>query len=682
MTTWKPIERPAAPYYMPEGDIETFREMYEKDSWKDRITNARELLEEAYKEVKRTSKRAKEITLPDTFKEVLDQETGHKEGSKDKATFPQWLYFGVIGKANLIIHDTRTAEATLAYIDGEEITQEMNPPNVLGDVQYRIKGIEKACWPARVYVNTMNIDFFEKPEKLLSAWIEDSDTDKNKEAIEAFREEVTKHAFRQIVSEVAAETGDDEKQIADPAKRTPEQRARLIASMRKHIAAKQEAVWKSVLMQTYYYCRDVENKTKLRADTVESVLHFAVAYYYTLHPEKDFTEEADPNEARDGAEAAEIYNKMLAFVEHRKRGQNIYYAIFDFIDGNTKPEADKKEIKKRVTSTANTLEQYSKLEPYSPMLNNVSMNDLINTSQKQIMTDPYTGAGVARTNQTEIDFDNICNVKMNYQTKRTLDMLTIKLTGQITKKETDANKINKARDVSLTVQEYMENCELKDKTAAYKQLTDAIRTIYEASLKGKKTVYEKTGKKNKNGKPIYAEKKKNFETHILSAIEEDADAPIVKDGKIKVRFEYDLVEYLAHSPIMQYHKELFKINPKYNPHSYFIGRKLCLHHNMNKGKTNENRISVETLLASCPDLPSYEEIKGEARQLSKRIIDPIERDLDLLQAKGILSSWEYCRTGGEPIPQDQLEKRTYEIWSKWLIQFELADYPEEEIEAK
>ena len=681
MTTWKPIERPAAPYYMPEGDIETFREMYEKDCWKDRITNARALLEEAYKEVKRTSRRAKEIELPDTFKEVLDQEKGHREGDKTRATFPQWLYFGVIGKANLIIHDTKTAEATLAYLDGEEITQEMNPPNVLGDVQYRIKGIEKACWPARVYVNTMNIDFFEKPEKLLSAWIADSDTDKNKEAIEAFREEVTRHAFRQIVSELAAETGEDEKQFTDPAKRTPEQRAQLIAAMRKHIAAKQEAVWKSVLMQTYYYCRDVENKTNLRADTVESVLHFAVAYYYTLHPEKNFAEEADPKEARDGAEAAEIYNKMLAFVENRKRGQNIYNAIFDFIDGNTKPEADKKEIKKRVTTTANTLEQYSKLEPYSNMLNNTTMNDLISTSQKQIKKDPYTGAGIARTNETEIDLDNICNVKMNYQTKRTLDMLTIKLTGQVTYKETDANKINYARDVELSVQEYMENCELKDKTAAYKQLTDAVRTLYEASLKGKRTVYEKVGR-GKKGKPLYEKKKKNFETHILSAIEEDADAPIVKDGKIKVRFEYDLVEYLAHSYIMPYHKELFKINPKYNPHSYFLGRKLLLHRNVNKEKPTKNRISVEALLACCPDLPSYEEIKGEARQLSKRIIDPIERDLDMLQEKGILSSWEYCTTGGEPIPQDQLEKRNYDTWSKWLVMFELANYPGEEIEAK
>ena len=673
MTTWKPIERPDAPYRMPEDSAATLRKMYEADEYGD-IKNARALLEEAYSIVKQTRKQAKQAALPDTFKELIDQEQA--KTSKDKETFPHWLYFAITNEANTILDDTETAKATLAYLDGEELEEGMNQPNVLGDVEYKIKDIEKACMPAQVYVKTMNLDFFTHPEKLLSAWIEDSDDEKNKQSIEAFKEEITKKTFNQIVAALAKQTGDDEAQLKDPAKRTPEQKARLITKIRKVITAKKKAVWESVLMQTFYYCRDVEEKTKLRRDSVESVLHFAVAYYYTLHPEKDFTAKADPKEARDGAEAAEIYNKMLAAVEKRPPNKNIYTAIFDFVDSNTKPDEDKKEIKERVTKTATTLESYTNL------LNANATNDFISTGNKQIKKDIQAGTATARTNSTEMTFTNPSSINLSTPCKKVFEVLTMKLTKNLPpKKELDANKIALARKVDFTVQEYMNVCGTKNKTQAYQQLNEALRTIYNVSMKFPYIDYEKVKYKDAKGKTKTktVPKEKIRETRILEALEQDLNQPPqIENGKISVYFAFGLAEHLAKSYIMPYHNELLKIDSKHNPHSYYMGRRLCQHHNMNKDKQNGNRISVETLISCCPDLPSYEEIRSDARQIRKRIIDPVERDLNLLQDKGILSDWHYCQTNGEVIPDDEISNATYKEWVKFLVTFELADYPEDE----
>ena len=677
MTTWKPINRPAAPYRMPEGDIDTFRKMYEADEYKG-ITNARDLLEEAYQEVKRTSKRAKGYPLPKTFKEVLDQEKGQREGDKTPATFPNWLYFDVIGKANLILDDTETAKATLAYLDGEELKEGMNPPNVLSSVQYKLKDVEKANIPTQVYVKTMNLDFFTHPEKLLSEWIEDSDTDTNRQEIEAFREAVTKKTFDKIVSDIAKETGDDERQLKDPAKRTDEQKALLLTALRKAIAAKNEKVWKSVLMQTFYYCRDVEKQTKLRADTVKTVLTFAVAYYYTMHPEKDYTAEADPKEARDGAEAAEIYNEMLSFVEKREQGTSVFSAIYDFIDNNTKPEADKEEIKERVETTANTLKVYSK--KYSNLLNANATNDFISTGNKQLRKDIQAGTATAKTNKTEFTFTHPDNIDLSTPCKKVFEVATMKLTKNLPLKEDDANIINKARKVDMTVGEYMDICGIKNKTQAYQQLNNAARTIYNVSMKFPYTVYEKkkiTGKDGKK-KTITVPVEKVMETRILEALERDLEQPPqIENGKITFHFAFGLTQHLSFSPIMPFNNALLKIDPKHNPYSFYLGRKLLIYKNSNKEEGSGNRISVEKLIAFCPYLPSYEEIMSGARQVRKRIIEPIERDLNRLQDDGILLDWHYCKAKGEPIPDDEISNATYTEWKKFLIEFELAPITEE-----
>lgn len=156
------------------------------------------------------------------------------------------------------------------------------------------------------------------------------------------------------------------------------------------------------------------------------------------------------------------------------------------------------------------------------------------------------------------------------------------------------------------------------------------------------------------------------------------DKPKEFDGRIVLSLSMKMARYFATAYIMPYPYNLLTINSNNNPHSYFIGRKLALHHNMNIGKPNSNRISVRSLIATIPDLPKYDEVMSESRQITKRIIQPFERDLIALQDKyGILKSWRYCNSGGEPITDAQAEKYDYDTWIEWLVEFELDDYPDQ-----
>lgn len=157
----------------------------------------------------------------------------------------------------------------------------------------------------------------------------------------------------------------------------------------------------------------------------------------------------------------------------------------------------------------------------------------------------------------------------------------------------------------------------------------------------------------------------------------------VKNGTLEFTFGYDFTKYLSTKYVPLIHVGLLRVNARQNPNSFNIGYKLCVHCNTNTvyGNKNGHRISVKSLLAYCTDLPSYEDVKANKnRRYKDFIMDPFERDLIALQTKyGVLASWRYCKANGQPIPDREIESYSYDEWITWLIDFELADYPEPEL---
>ena len=65
-------------------------------------------------------------------------------------------------------------------------------------------------------------------------------------------------------------------------------------------------------------------------------------------------------------------------------------------------------------------------------------------------------------------------------------------------------------------------------------------------------------------------------------------------------------------------KLLLNSDIRYYKHSLFIANYILLHQRRNKGKKNENTISVKELLKNCPLMPLYNDLNPEQRQVKRK----------------------------------------------------------------
>lgn len=146
-------------------------------------------------------------------------------------------------------------------------------------------------------------------------------------------------------------------------------------------------------------------------------------------------------------------------------------------------------------------------------------------------------------------------------------------------------------------------------------------------------------------------------------------APLISIAKIEksiVYFRFNeegIKEYLSSkSNIMPINNDLFAItsNRVKNPYAWAIGWKISFQANFNRYKdkkpNNVFPISVKNLLEVCQrsGLPSYKKVNNTSQHISKLIISPIERDLDLLIDIGVITKWHYEDKQGNAV-QDYIE---------------------------
>ena len=277
----------------------------------------------------------------------------------------------------------------------------------------------------------------------------------------------------------------------------------------------------------------------------------------------------------------------------------------------------------------------------------------------------------------EATIKDLSLVNVNVITHKVLETGLLKMTHGFPKGEDiDANVIDEHREVEISIKEYQTLCGIKDTKEARKQLSEGTKDLYEiAELNWTEERYEIP--KGKKRKTKVATK---WKARILDTIGDGTEQNPVQNGKVTMKFSFDVAKYFSKTGyIMPYNMNLLKINGKLNPHSYYMGRKLLDHHNQNIAKENANRISVKTLIAACPDLPSYEEVMKKGKHATQQIIDPFDRDMLALKCNkySILSDWHYCNSKGEPLTAEQVTKYDYHTWIEWLIEFQLADYPDQ-----
>lgn len=303
---------------------------------------------------------------------------------------------------------------------------------------------------------------------------------------------------------------------------------------------------------------------------------------------------------------------------------------------------------------------------YSNILQGNALNRYIHSGKKQVVLDKYTGKGEVKSqDDIRIFLTNYDQLNLTVQTKKLLDYTTTQLTRKISMdSDLSIEKLEKQRSIVLDVDSYMETCGLKDKKTVRQQLKEDSNVLFNSYIECKETRYiSEPGKKGRKKETVH------FKLRIFDKVE------FKHGGQVEISFSMEIAKYLQGAYIMPYPDSIYRINSHLRPHSYYLARKIAEHHNMNAKKTNANLISVSTLLAACPDIPSYDEVISTSKHVTKLIIAPFERDLNALVEAGVLISWKYCNSNGTSLTEEQYQNMDYQTVTGLLIRFELKDYP-------
>ena len=208
-------------------------------------------------------------------------------------------------------------------------------------------------------------------------------------------------------------------------------------------------------------------------------------------------------------------------------------------------------------------------------------------------------------------------------------------------------------EVLFSLTEYMELRGLKDRKEARKQVESDLETIYNLSIG-----WKENSTKNEL----------NFDMMRICY-----RTSIDHRGNILMSFSPEIATYLVNAYELKIPKLYWKLKDKYNPNSSPLLWKISMHKKQNNQRKNENIISVRILLQNAPYIPSYQQIKEEDRMYTRRIIEPLERDLYALENT---LTWEYCNSKGTPLTDKQLSNFAYPIFSKCYIKFNWKNYPQ------
>lgn len=270
----------------------------------------------------------------------------------------------------------------------------------------------------------------------------------------------------------------------------------------------------------------------------------------------------------------------------------------------------------------------------------------IRNTKTNTQVDNITGIAKVRKGEFTLSINNFNSLPgFKTSTHQLLDALTVVLTTG----NQDEYRVN------LPLKDYMAWRGLKDKKEARKQVKEDLEVLFNSAIRFK-------GKRNKDDEEKY------LDMHIIATKGE------IEHGIIYTTFNPDFYNLLKSYPIMAYPKELWKLNNKTNSNSFYFGRKISEHRNMNFDKSNRDLISVRALLEATPNIPTYEEVANSNRHFTDRIITPFERDMDALSN---IIQWEYCHSNNAPLSDAELEHMDYDTFINLLVHITWLTYPNE-----
>lgn len=304
--------------------------------------------------------------------------------------------------------------------------------------------------------------------------------------------------------------------------------------------------------------------------------------------------------------------------------------------------------KGKVIPIREELEQLKELnkEQFIMAKQGIILNDLLKVAPKKdsYRKDKFADKESFKFEAIELEIHEITGItsSFNTPTKQLLDILIIYYNQQGCN-----GRINVHLDEFMTIRG------LTDKKSARKKVNEIIKLLCNSFITCKSEELKKLDK-TYNNIPLM-------------------ETAYIKNSFIVVEFSEQFSEIIKESPVMPYPLELLEINGKKNPNSFNFLRKIAELENMNSGRI----IAVNTLLDNAETISTIDEVRNTNRQIDRKIIQPLERDLNALSN---VLSWEYRKKGDIPISKKEIEALKYDeiIGENGLyIKINWHDYPDQ-----
>lgn len=376
------------------------------------------------------------------------------------------------------------------------------------------------------------------------------------------------------------------------------------------------------------------------------------------------------------AEYHDVIIKALRYALRNKDEAETTQPIIDLIESIIGDEADRmtpEQVKAIITNNLFT-------SPYLPMLNGAPANDVMQLSIKGMTPDSFSKKAVFKTKDghkiTIEHFDKLQGV-LSTSAKKIIDTALLYLT---TNNYYRTGKSGLSPIVEIPLIEYGEAC-------GY-QLTPKTMPTAEEQTAENRRIQERIKELKKNlrrdlhdigdivwaGEDTKGRKKGDYkELRLISSHG-------IRNGVIQINFDVEAAAYFVKSYVMQYPTALLKHDNR-KPNAYAIGRKIAFHnsldHNANAG-TNST-LSVKSLLADAPEIPTYEEIKARGqRNWKDKIKKPLEIALDENINVELISRWEYRDPAtGATYTADEAQPLTWPQYSRLMVDFIMVDPPDQ-----
>lgn len=333
---------------------------------------------------------------------------------------------------------------------------------------------------------------------------------------------------------------------------------------------------------------------------------------------------------------------------------------------------------------------------------NPENKDLVEGFEKKFLTSQIDSSRLMKTTIEALNFD--------FNKKKSLEKLFSKIrqgtsTNELTKVRankknttidpiTGAATIRRGNDFSVTISGYKELG--GPKSSSYQLLDAIVKTLTENGTKSRTVIIsledymklrgltDRKETKNRAKADLNAlnridltwEEKRDGKTRAYSVVHMMERGDIQLNGDIVFTFTETFFNVLKEYPVMNYPVGLLTINSHKNPNSFYLGRKIAEHKNMNVGKKNENIIAVKTLLEDAPSIPSHEDVMRTDRAWNRRIKEPFERDMDA-DALNKYFSWHYCHREGAPLTDEELRNFDYNTFIGLMIKIDWKEYPDQ-----